>query len=759
MKRALVICLLLLASWTLPAANPSRQVEPKGSPHVFTVLVEFRNVRYTSENPQEHFSDMLNGAVKDYFKDNSRGLFAPSFDVFGPVLLDAPMADFGRDIVENGARMADEAPERALLAACQELDKELDFSRYDADGDGMMDMVLFYYAGYDQASGGPADAIWSHHQDAQKSRFPEVSNALFDGVRLGYYFCTSELQGSTGSQPIGIGSTVHEMGHALGLPDFYDTNAGEDGVAGGLYQFSPMGTGLYNDGGKTPPCFTAQERILLGWMDEEDLVPLQEGWIELAPGEAAIGQTGTEGEYFLYEFRSGTGWDNPLPTGLFVYHVDRSRREVGGIPAFRLWEDWRTYNNLNARGDHPCCYAVPPMAPKDFNYAPATNPATLVFPGAGEVRCFAPTDWENALTGIQITCIDLVDRKARFRVLERTGTLVSGLILDAAGGPVTGVSLRLLEGEKVIATDVTGMDGCYLMTVREGVEGRLVLEAVKEGYRRVLDPIEMSNNGIICRYLHIFSEEAPASIRLSKYNPSLSAGYFPADEPVIGAVRYTPEDLAPFVGGRIERIVCFPYVTSPASIGEMYVTVDIGGERVLNRLVETPELGEYLPVNVPLADADLRIPEGVDIYVGYGFRDRGDNYPQAAVYPGREGNSYYVPFGLETQLWQPLYLERGGFYMDIMLESFLQEVPAATLPEMGYGTLVLREGPYRSGERLDFDLKLPEGSRVLRQTWFWDAEVLPGVSVTLTEGEHTLSVQVVYRDGREEYLNAELKVD
>ena len=97
--------------------------------------------------------------------------------------------------------------------------------------------------------------------------------------------------------------------------------------------------------------------------------------------------------------------------------------------------------------------------------------------------------------------------------------------------------------------------------------------------------------------------------------------------------------------------------------------------------------------------------------------------------------------------------------MDIMLDSFLEEVPAASLPEMGYATLLLREGPYKAGERLDFDLKLPEGVRILSRSWTWDGETIPSSFVTLTTGEHTLEACLMYPDGREEYLAAEVLVN
>ena len=304
----LLISLLALLCGTLPARTPSRQVEPKGSPHIFTVLVEFRNVRFTSEKPCEQFDKLLNGPVRQYFSDNSQGHFTPSFDVFGPVLLDAPMADFGRDILSEGVRVADAAPEKALLNACAALDGEVDFARYDADGDGFLDMVLFYYAGYDQAAGGPADAIWSHHQDACNSRFPEVAGAVFDGVRLGYYFCTGELRGSTGSQCIGIGSTVHEMGHALGLPDLYDLKNGNPYKTPKRWDVMDQGnyncpSNEYGTSNCAPPFYSTFEKMSLGWMLPTELYINGEARLDKVNDHAAFSITNPENtdEMFLLE--------------------------------------------------------------------------------------------------------------------------------------------------------------------------------------------------------------------------------------------------------------------------------------------------------------------------------------------------------------------------------------------------------------------------------------------------------------------------
>ena len=418
MKRWLLIGIFLLEcvlGWSQQA------LLPEGDPHVFTVLVEFRNIRFTIEDPETHFSALLNTGVSTYFEENSGGLFRPVFDVYGPVLLEKPMAAYGKDLMEKGERLGDTAPELALAEACRQLEEEVDFASYDADGDGVLDLVLFVYAGFDQASGATADAIWSHHADVRTCKDQEVIDARFGNQALGYYFCTSELRGTEGAQAVGIGPIIHEMGHALGLPDLYDTDGAKNGLTGGMYQFSVMAEGLYNKQGDAPPQLLAVEKMLLGWMSSEELEPLQEGWSRLPFGKTAVSATSTEGECFYYE---------ALPVGLLVYHVDQSEREVDGLPAAAYWVDWRASNRVNAHGDHPCCYVVSPVEPKNYN-APSPNPATLVFPGAGQVHGFLPEDWEGAPGAQALSCIGLEETGVRFRVLQsRAQRILCGLVLD-----------------------------------------------------------------------------------------------------------------------------------------------------------------------------------------------------------------------------------------------------------------------------------------------------------------------------------------
>ena len=750
MGRWLLIGFLLLGS-VLGRGQTTRQaLLPEGEPHIFTVLVEFRNIRFTLEDPQTCFSDLLNTEVSAYFSENSSGLFRPVFDVYGPVLLEKPMAAYGKDVMEKGERLGDTAPELALAEACRQLEEEVDFASYDADGDGVLDLVLFIYAGFDQASGATADAIWSHHADVRTCKDQEVIDARFDDRALGYYFCTSELRGTEGAQAVGIGPIIHEMGHALGLPDLYDTDGAKNGLTGGMYQFSVMAEGLYNKQGDVPPPLLAVEKLLLGWMSPEKLVPLQEGWSQLPLGKTAVSATSTEGECFYYE---------ALPMGLLVYHVDRSEREIDGHPASYYWADWRASNRVNAYGDHPCCYVVPPADAKNFN-APSPNPASFVFPGTSQVRAFLPEDWEGEAGTLALSCIDPEESGIRFRVLESGTHVLCGLVLDSQGVPVPGAQVQLFANTECVGEDRSDMFGYYQLETSVETAGQWLVRVSKPGYRTMERETAFSHAKLQCEYLSLVKNDAPASTLFYTYDLAGSSGFFAQEgsEPLMAAVRFTAEDLAPFVGRRLSEVVCFPHVTNPETIGNLYVTLDVAGERQLSQDAGTPEAGEYTPVSIPL-EADFRIPEGLDVYVGYGFQECGDNQPLTVVYPGERENSFYTPFSLDKSDWKPLYQKKAGFYMDLMLQVRLEEVPAETPADMGYACIALPEGPLKAGEWLDLQVLMPADARFKTVTWRFDGKILAGTRLELPSGEHTLEARVQYEDAREEILRAQLMVD
>ena len=247
-----------------------------GKKHFLVILVEFSNKQFsTSQDPNAAFTALLNetgysvnggtGSARDYYYDNSHGVFEPIFDVYGPVQLDNTYAYYGANDYSGN----DKRPEEAIIDGCKKLDEDIDFTRYDNDGDGKVDLVFMYYAGKGEADGGASNTIWPHQWSLS-----EAGKSLeLDGMAIDSYACTNEVNGQDGKM-CGIGTACHEFAHAMGVPDFYDTDYETNGQAGGLFFFSPMDGGSYNNNGRTPPYFNFEERMLLGWrLAERDRLP------------------------------------------------------------------------------------------------------------------------------------------------------------------------------------------------------------------------------------------------------------------------------------------------------------------------------------------------------------------------------------------------------------------------------------------------------------------------------------------------------
>ena len=760
MRKALACILTVLLSAVLSAAPVKR--EAAGQPRYLVVLVEFKDLSFTVGQPAEAFSERFNASgasVRSYFSDNSLGRYVPDFDVVGPVRLEKNVSAYGRDVMENGVRTGDLAPEKALFDACTLLDADVDFSRYDQDADGKADLILVVFAGYDQAEGGPSQTLWSHQWDASDTDYPEVAGALFDGVRLGPCVFVSELRGKSGSQMSGIGPACHEIGHFLGLPDFYDTDGAVSGNAGGVYGFSLMGQGLYNNGGDTPPYMNLLEKSILGWVEEE--IPLlPDGIVSLGPvqeGKAFRSLTGTEGEYFLYEYRGSTGWDAALPEGLLIYHVDQSDRLVGGVPASGLWWDWRPRNAVNASAEHPCYYAIPSADVRALAFDATMAAGNIVFPGLGKLIYYEPVDWEGEYTGVQITNISLSGGAANFHVLTGAQANINGIVRDAGGEPLADVEVSL-EGIDSAATR-SEEDGFFRLDIPQDADEKIFsLSASRHGFRPQTVEVALNDHRMMSVPIELRREGQADSFPLFKYDRHASMGYF-SQTGVLCAVRFTVQDLAPYVGQRLSEISFYPYLQQGFE-DDVYVTVDFGDRRVLNRLVEPLAVGPYFQNSVDISDADLVIPEGVEIYIGYGSASSSPLFYAGTVYPAAKGNSFYSPFSLDRSSWKDLYVKSAGIYMDVALSGVVSEVmDVQDLGQLGYHYIQPGSGTYKAGERFPLELSESSHAALSSVSWYYDDAAVNASSVVLTEGTHTVQARLKYRDGREEILELSLKVN
>lgn len=202
------------------------------------------------------------GSVYDYYRDNSNGLFLPKFDIIGPVKVNR--SQYYPNKTQNIQPLAKEVLEM--------VDPLVDFSKYDHDGDSIVDLVFFVFAGYgSNVADNDPRLIWPHKSMLYESLTPDgqyvKEYVKKDGVKLWDYACSTEmLYGEKPPMLSGIGAFCHEFCHVLGLPDFYDADyegSGEQSVTPGVW--SIMDAGTYLGHGRMPSGYSLYERYLVGF--------------------------------------------------------------------------------------------------------------------------------------------------------------------------------------------------------------------------------------------------------------------------------------------------------------------------------------------------------------------------------------------------------------------------------------------------------------------------------------------------------------
>lgn len=425
-----------LFSSTFPTTGEQRGI---------AILVEFADKKFTIDDPKDYFGRMLNeegfsdygatGSARDYYIQNSCGMFSPSFDVYGPVTLANNYKYYG----QNDSWGNDLRPGQMVAEACQLVDDDVDFTQYDRNGDGLIDNVYVFYAGYGEADGGGANTIWPHSWELS-SAVPG-NTYFFDDLRLEHYACSNELQ--RGNTPDGIGAFVHEFTHVMGFPDLYRTDGGTAFTPG---EWDVMGHGSYNNNSRTPPNFSAYERYAFDWLEPQ---PIEKaGDLELLPltdsNEAFIVSTANANEFFILENRQQTGNDKYLPGhGMLVWHIDFDQN---------VWDENAVNNNPN----HQHVDIVEADGIKT-----EISRSGDTFPGTRNVTSFTATTnpafvaWDKTPTPFDL--YDIKESSAgiiSMTVSDRTPTGISPLFRHMPFA-VDGNTVRMTSGEATLH-DLTG---------------------------------------------------------------------------------------------------------------------------------------------------------------------------------------------------------------------------------------------------------------------------------------------------------------
>lgn len=772
----------------------------KGTGRFLVILVEFSDLEFTVPNPQQAFSDLLNksgysdnggtGSAKDYFYENSSGAFNPTFDVVGPVKISGTMADYGgRTGESSGYGSSSDKNPRGIVEACDTLYKNgtVTFSDYDNDHDGTVDCLFFYYAGYNEAEGGGGDTIWPH-----ASSFGGAYSRTYDSVKLGAYSCTSEYKGSEGGVMCGIGTFCHEFSHRLGLPDFYDIDYEENGQSDGLWTFSLMSSGNYNNDGRTPPYMTAIERGLLGWMGAP--TPLSSsGNYSLAGIQnnvAYTSPTDMDGEYFLYETRTGTGWDSmiinnpadPPSEGMLIYHIDQSDYRVDGVKAKDRWDSW---NGINAYAEHPCMYIV--YANQKYR-----SYADMLFPGPSGVTEFtdltvpASKGWDGVSTGYDFSNISYADGKTSFTLTIDKRRIVLGTVRDSAGEPIAGASVtitdatssgvqKLLKGKLISQQSIkrlgkhsitTGDDGKFSIVLDEGDASELILTVSKSGFRTYT--MEFSHaKGKTLKDVVLKRVDEGSKAEIQKYQDSdkygaLGLGVTKLDITI--GTKFTAAELAPYVGMKLKQIHFLFYGTNATQVDAF---VDFDSQRVYTKTVYDPGFysdGVYYFTHADVSDGDVIIPADRDVYIGYALKEVYDEQQGESYYPipvddtaTEAGGGYYKgTFSTTGGGWYELSTQ--GKYYNAIISCTVEDNVSAFY---AFGILsIVNPKPegYAVGDTFNFAL-MDMGVTPSSVSWYFDGAVQSAPSIELTSaGRHKVKAMVTLDDGSTQEIEQEIAV-
>ena len=320
-----------------------------GTPKALVILVEFQDCAFLTKDPVSVFNHLLNaspedetpqalledynnntkytntGSVKQYFSDMSEGEFQPQFDVKGVVKVSKNYAYYGQDQSENNR---DIKYKEMIKEACELAKSQLgvNFSEYDANNDGNVDLVYVIHAGYGQNTGGEENTLWA------KTSFNYITT--IDGKEISAHGINSELNFNKGNYITGIGVICHEFSHTMGIPDLYPYNSKAYVNNQEPESWDLMDAGEYGNNGYTPVPYCAWELDIMGWNAGIETLDKEPKQITMEPyfsgNRKAYKIEADNGEYLLLQNLQRTGWGKGyMSHGLLIYRIDYQRSNVG----------------------------------------------------------------------------------------------------------------------------------------------------------------------------------------------------------------------------------------------------------------------------------------------------------------------------------------------------------------------------------------------------------------------------------------------
>jgi len=352
-----------------PAAPaPQANTHPYlGEQSVLVLLVEFNDAAIQHEAEwADHVFGLGQRSARDYFRSSTMGKIdlVPAQESYGTANDGVVRVKLGRNHPNCAGELNWGSPGYtrlgdALAAAVQAAGSYVNFKSYDTNRNGWIDMdelhMVVVFAGYEHAyypDETIAPSIWAHRGD-----FGEHSGKiLVQGLRFRGYAALGEADacwswdGENETEFLDahmatIGVLVHELGHDMALPDFYDQPGGTD-----LGGFSVMAGGNWGtiDGlpsGSIPVGFDPWCLEELGVVTPQIVSEGQSysGILKsISTGQKNVLKLPIGNEYFLIENRQLEGYDRSLPLYDDGYWDDEAEEWVealfgGGLLVYRVY--------------------------------------------------------------------------------------------------------------------------------------------------------------------------------------------------------------------------------------------------------------------------------------------------------------------------------------------------------------------------------------------------------------------------------------
>ena len=583
----------LLIDGTFPAT---------GKRKLLVLLVNY-NDTYTRYTRQD-FYRMMNqknyggiGSFRDYFLEQSYGKLDIDVTVTDWIKLPMPKDTYGPD---GAAYM--------IYDALDMIKDTLDLKQFDNDGDGILDGLAVIHQGTGYEASGDARDIWSHSSI--------VYGQTFNGVTVRRYTIEPEIQAKNNKMSA-IGVICHEFGHALGAPDFYDTDYAQSGgeyCGTGIWDL--LGSGAWGgEYGSRPTGINAWQKSVWGWLEptvlDNDTVVTDMPSGDSKPVAYRM-ETGNPGEYYIMENRQKSSpFDKGLPgSGLIVYHVNEN-----------IIRNKLTTNDINAtypQGIYTVCSDAGVEPDKSASSYGRVDSEGCPFPGE-----YGHTEFTDSTLPSAKSTEGRYSYRGLYNIANANGKVSFNfvhhaepqkpvnLVATAKNGRVTlawqlpGVAKEDVEYYNIYCNDVkidVATDTTYTDDKPEGngVIKYLVDVVYKDGRLSHPSTVQIRVPGNKVTAVDAAVEDKTVKLSWTADNELSRAGLYDGHvasvdlygDEIEYANCYTPADLKTFVGGKITKMSFFP-LQGPSDLSVKFHVWegDANGENM--KLVSSRDVKEF----------------------------------------------------------------------------------------------------------------------------------------------------------------------